>query len=67
MIVRFHYYTADAHGMNMVVKATDHACRWIARHLRAQSYQIFSGFESKNTQVAGYLLPVKERRQPLAR
>ena len=25
VLVRFHYYTADAHGMNMIVKATDHA------------------------------------------
>lgn len=53
VLVRFHYYTADAHGMNMIVKATDHACRWITRHLGAQDYQIFSGFESEKRASGG--------------
>lgn len=47
VLVTFHYYTADAHGMNMIVKATDRACRWIAGNLGARGYQIFSGFESE--------------------
>ena len=29
VIVHFGYWTADAHGMNMIVKATDRACRWL--------------------------------------
>jgi hydroxymethylglutaryl-CoA reductase (NADPH) len=53
VIVRFHYYTADAHGMNMIVKATDHACRWITRTLGVHSYQIFSGFESEKRASGG--------------
>jgi hydroxymethylglutaryl-CoA reductase (NADPH) len=47
VIVRFHYQTGDAHGMNMIVNATDQACRWILRNLRARNYYIFSGMESE--------------------
>jgi hydroxymethylglutaryl-CoA reductase (NADPH) len=53
VLVRFHYYTADAHGMNMIVKATDRACRWITRNLGAREYQIFSGFESEKRASGG--------------
>jgi len=53
VLVRFHYYTADAHGMNMIVKATDRACRWITTALGAQGYQIFSGFESEKRASGG--------------
>jgi len=53
VVVRFHYYTADAHGMNMIVKATDHACRWITKNLSPVGYQIFSGFESEKHASAG--------------
>jgi hydroxymethylglutaryl-CoA reductase (NADPH) len=53
VIVSFHYYTADAHGMNMIVKATDSACHWIATHLDPRGYQIFSGFESEKHASGG--------------
>jgi hydroxymethylglutaryl-CoA reductase (NADPH) len=53
VIVRFHYYTGDAHGMNMIVRATDHACRWIVANLRAKGYHIFSGFESEKRASGG--------------
>jgi hydroxymethylglutaryl-CoA reductase (NADPH) len=53
VVVRFHYYTADAHGMNMIVKATDRACRWITSNLDAQCYEIFSGFESEKHASGG--------------
>jgi hydroxymethylglutaryl-CoA reductase (NADPH) len=53
VLVRFHYHTADAHGMNMIAKATDCACRWIARTLGALDYQIFSGFESEKRASGG--------------
>lgn len=45
--VEFHYYTADAHGMNMIAKATDHACRWVLQNLGAKDYYLYSGFESE--------------------
>ena len=47
VVVHFGYWTADAHGMNMIVKATDHVCRWLAEHGHASRYYIFSGAESE--------------------
>jgi hydroxymethylglutaryl-CoA reductase (NADPH) len=47
VIVNFSYSTGDAQGMNMAVKATDEACRWIVDHTRAERYFIFSGFDSE--------------------
>ncbi|PON18572.1 hypothetical protein C2W62_07295 [Candidatus Entotheonella serta] len=47
VIVNFCYYTADAHGMNMIVKATDRACQWIMNHSCAQHYYLFSGFSTE--------------------
>lgn len=45
--VNFCYHTGDAHGMNMIVKATDRACRWILRHSNAHDFLIFSGLSSE--------------------
>lgn len=47
VVVNFCYFTADAHGMNMIVKATERACRWILRHSDADDYLIFSGLSSE--------------------
>jgi hydroxymethylglutaryl-CoA reductase (NADPH) len=47
VIVNFCYFTGDAHGMNMIMKATDHACRWIMEQCDASHYYIFSGFSSE--------------------
>jgi hydroxymethylglutaryl-CoA reductase (NADPH) len=45
--VTFSYYTADAHGMNMIVKATERACRWIMDNTRALKFYLFSGLSSE--------------------
>lgn len=45
--VHFVYWTADAHGMNMIVKATDRACRWLVEGGHARRYYVFSGAESE--------------------
>jgi hydroxymethylglutaryl-CoA reductase (NADPH) len=45
--VHFVYWTADAHGMNMIVKATDRACRWLVAQGHAGRYYVFSGAESE--------------------
>jgi len=55
VIVDFRYHTADAQGMNMAVKATDQACRWLVAHTRASGYSIFSGFDSEK-RASGALL-----------
>ncbi len=47
VIVHFCYYTADAQGMNMIVKATERACQWIMRYSRARRFYIFSGLSSE--------------------
>ncbi len=47
VMVHFVYSTGDAHGMNMIVKATDKACRWLLANTRARRHYIFSGLESE--------------------
>ena len=47
VIVNFCYHTADAQGMNMIVKATERACKWILRHSSARDFLIFSGLSSE--------------------
>ena len=47
VMVTFSYQTGDAHGMNMIVKATECACHWIMRHTEALSFYIFSGMASE--------------------
>ncbi len=41
------FSTGDAHGMNMVAKAADAACRWIRANSNANSYSLFSGLSSE--------------------
>src|SRR6266404_1546632 len=53
--VNFSYNTADAQGMNMIVKATEHACKWIMDHSRAKRFYVFSGFSSEK-RASGSLL-----------
>lgn len=56
VIVNFGYDTADAQGMNMIVKATDAACRWITEsYPPLRSYFLFSGMCSEK-RPSGYLL-----------
>jgi hydroxymethylglutaryl-CoA reductase (NADPH) len=55
VIVSFCYHTADAHGMNMIVKATEAACRWILPRSRARRFHVFSGYSSEK-RAAGVLL-----------
>jgi hydroxymethylglutaryl-CoA reductase (NADPH) len=43
VVVTFCYHTADAHGMNMIMKATDAACRWLMERGGAARYYIISG------------------------
>jgi hydroxymethylglutaryl-CoA reductase (NADPH) len=47
VMVSFEYHTGDAHGMNMIVNATDRACKWLMKHCPARGFYIFSGMESE--------------------
>ena len=55
VIVNFGFSTADAQGMNMIVKATDAACRWIEAHHPGVTYFLFSGMCSEK-RGSGFLL-----------
>jgi hydroxymethylglutaryl-CoA reductase (NADPH) len=55
VIVNFRFTTGDAQGMNMIVKATDAACRWIAENHPVASWFVFSGMSSEK-RPSGYLL-----------
>ena len=46
VLVDFDYSTGDASGMNLAVRATDRACRWIAEQSQTR-FLIFSGAESE--------------------
>jgi hydroxymethylglutaryl-CoA reductase (NADPH) len=47
VMVHFCYFTGDAQGMNMIVKATERACQWVMRHTRAKRFYLFSGLSSE--------------------
>nr|XP_061799062.1 uncharacterized protein LOC133590462 [Nerophis lumbriciformis] len=55
VIVNFRFYTADAQGMNMIVKAVEAACQWIAKNLGGERYYVFSGYNSEK-RASGSLL-----------
>jgi hydroxymethylglutaryl-CoA reductase (NADPH) len=70
VMVNFCYSTADAHGMNMIAKATEQACRLLVARTAARRYLLFSGMDSEKRAsgslfaggkgkkvVAGALLP----------
>jgi hydroxymethylglutaryl-CoA reductase (NADPH) len=55
VIVSFSYHTADAQGMNMIVKATERASDWLVANGHAPRYRIFSGMSSEK-RASGLLL-----------
>ena len=55
VVVHFVYSTADAHGMNMIAKATDRACRRLVEQGHAPRFYLFSGAESEK-HASGSLL-----------
>ncbi|HSL23706.1 MAG TPA: hydroxymethylglutaryl-CoA reductase [Vicinamibacterales bacterium] len=55
VIVNFYYHTADAQGMNMIVKATEHAAAWLVARGVAPRFRVFSGLSSEK-RASGFLL-----------
>ncbi len=55
VIVNFYYHTADAQGMNMIVKATERAAQWILAQGLAPRFRVFSGLSSEK-RASGFLL-----------
>ncbi len=62
VMVAFCYSTGDAHGMNMIVRATDQACRWIVAHTAARRYYVFSGLDGEKQAGGGLLAGGKGKR-----
>jgi hydroxymethylglutaryl-CoA reductase (NADPH) len=54
VLVTLRYETGDAHGMNMITKATDAICTEIMARHPAQRFLIFSGLSSEK-HASGYL------------
>ncbi len=55
VIVNFGFRTGDAQGMNMIVRATDAACRWIQNHYPGTRYFLFSGLCGEK-RASGFLM-----------
>lgn len=55
VLVNFGFYTADAQGMNMLVKAVDAACQWAKANFDGCRYFVFSGMSSEK-RPSGFLL-----------
>lgn len=55
VIVSFYYSTADAQGMNMIVKATERAGQWLVANGHAPRFRVFSGMSSEK-RASGFLL-----------
>ncbi len=55
VILNLRFSTGDAQGMNMIVKATDAACRWIQSERGPIRFHLFSGMSSEK-RPSGYLL-----------
>lgn len=55
VIVNFGFFTADAQGMNMIVRATDAICRWVGERYPIENYFLFSGMCSEK-RASGFLM-----------
>jgi len=55
VIVNFYFHTADAQGMNMIVKATERAAQWLLAQGLAPRFKVFSGLSSEK-RASGFLL-----------
>lgn len=62
VVVVFRYHTGDAHGMNMIAKATDAACHWLVKHSEAVSYLLFSGLSAEKRPSSRGLLGGKGKK-----
>jgi hydroxymethylglutaryl-CoA reductase (NADPH) len=55
VILNLGFFTGDAQGMNMIVKATDAVCRWIESRYDGARYFLFSGMCSEK-RASGFLM-----------
>src|SRR5439155_14115602 len=62
VIVTFCYATADAHGMNMIVRATERACERIVSIGLAREFYIFRGLSSEKRASGSLFVPGKGKK-----
>ena len=55
VIVNFGFFTGDAQGMNMIVRATDAICKWVGGNYPIENYFLFSGMCSEK-RASGFLM-----------
>jgi hydroxymethylglutaryl-CoA reductase (NADPH) len=55
VLVNFGFFTGDAQGMNMIVKASEAVCRWIQEQVPVSRYLIFSGLCSEK-RASGFVM-----------
>ena len=55
VLVNFGFRTGDAQGMNMIVRATDAICHWVAANYPIASFFLFSGMCSEK-RASGFLM-----------
>jgi hydroxymethylglutaryl-CoA reductase (NADPH) len=62
VIVNFSFDTGDAHGMNMICKATDAACRWMIEQTQASHFHMFSGYSAEKRSAGSLMAGGKGKR-----
>lgn len=62
VMVEFAYFTGDAQGMNMIVKATEHACQMMMGQCQATRFYIFSGASSEKRASGSLFAGVKGKK-----
>ncbi len=67
VMVNFCYSTGDAHGMNMIAKATDKACRLLLERTAARRYTVFSGMDSEKRASGALFAGGKGKKVPACR
>jgi hydroxymethylglutaryl-CoA reductase (NADPH) len=55
VLLNFGFTTGDAQGMNMIAKAADAVCQWLARQHPNSSYLLFSGLCSEK-RASGFVM-----------
>ncbi|MCL4110336.1 UNVERIFIED_CONTAM: hypothetical protein GTU68_057508 [Idotea baltica] len=63
--LRFCYDTADAHGMNMITRATHAACEWISAEFDLGRYQVITGMSSEK-RASGTLFESRKGKRVVA-
>lgn len=62
VVATFRYATGDAHGMNMITRATDAACRWLVEHAEVERFLPMSGASGEKHSSAVNLAGGKGKR-----